>query len=218
MRKDILTNEMVYHVFTKSIAGFTIFNNDSDFIRMTKLISYYQKDHPPMKFSVFYKLPKIQFDDINVQLLSRKYLVEIIAYCIMPTHIHLILKQATDGGVSIFMRNILNSYTRYFNTKHRRKGPLWEGRFKSVPVYTDEQILHLTRYIHLNPVTACLIDKPEKWIASSYKEYLLEINSSDRICQYEAIVNISPNSYRLFVENRIYYQRDLAKIKTMLIE
>jgi putative transposase len=79
----------------------------------------------------------------------------------MPTHIHLVLRQLKDGGISKFMSNILNSYSRYFNIKHNRKGPLWEGRFRKVLVGSDEQLLHLTRYVHLNPVTACLVDKPK---------------------------------------------------------
>jgi putative transposase len=116
------------------------------------------------------------------------------------------------------MSTILNSYTRYFNTKHKRKGPLWESRFKSVLVETDEQLLHLTRYIHLNPVTAFLVDKPEEWKASSYNEYLLKVSGSDRTCNYDGILDIEPSSYRKFVEDRISYQRELAKIKELLIE
>ena len=70
------------------------------------------------------------------------------------------------------MRRLLNSYTRYFNEKIKRKGPLWEGRFKKVLVNSDEQLLHLTRYVHLNPVSAGIVEKPEDWPCSSYREYI----------------------------------------------
>ena len=60
------------------------------------------------------------------------YFVEIIAYCIMPTHFHLVVKQLKEDGISFFIQQILNSYSRYFNIKTKRKGPLWEGRFQNV--------------------------------------------------------------------------------------
>ncbi len=78
----------------------------------------------------------------------------------MPTHIHLILKQLKEDGISAYMSKILNSYTCYFNRRTKRKGPLWESRFKRVEVTSDEQLLHLTRYIHLNPVTAHIVEEP----------------------------------------------------------
>ena len=83
-------------------------------------------------------------------------------------------------------------------------------------VSTDEQLLHLTRYIHLNPVTAYLVNKPEDWQASSYLEYLLKIDEADKICSYDDILDIEKVSYKQFVEDNISYQRDLAKIKDCL--
>ncbi|MBL7081581.1 MAG: transposase [Candidatus Omnitrophica bacterium] len=221
MRKDLLVDEKVYHVFNKSIAGFKIFNNNSEFSRMTAIIRYYQREKPQIKFSKFIRSTKTKEVYSNkpyVLLSNKEKLIQIIAYCLMPTHVHLILKQLKEGGISIFIGNLLNSYTRYFNTKHKRKGPLWEGKFKNILVDTDEQLLHLTRYIHLNSVTAHLVDNPEEWSASSYQEYLLKVNSNDRICEYDDILDINPISYRKFVEDRISYQRELAKIKELLIE
>jgi putative transposase len=148
----------------------------------------------------------------------KEKLVEIIAYCIMPTHLHLVLKQLEDNGISIFMNRILNSYSHYFNIKHERKGPLWEGRFKHILVEKDEYLLHLTRYIHLNPVTAYLVNKPEEWFASSYGEYLQDVKKDDKICKYSEILEIEPKSYREFIEDRISYQRELAKIKHLVMD
>jgi len=117
------------------------------------------------------------------------------------------------------MGNVLNSYSRYFNTKHKRGSPLWKGKFKNVLVETDEQLLHLTRYIHLNPTSAGLVKKPEEWPYSSYLEYLGKIKKMDRICSYEDLMDISPSSsYKNFVESRISYQRELEKIKHLILE
>jgi putative transposase len=213
MRRDLLIVGQIYHIFTKSIAEFSIFNNNSEFLRMLEIIHYYQIEKPEVKFSKFTKSQKVRDTNLN-----KEKLVEIVAYCLMPTHLHLVLKQLKQNGISIFMSNILNSYTRYFNIKHNRKGPLWEGRFKNVLVESDEHLLHLTRYIHLNPVTAYLIDKPEEWPASSYNEYLLNAEDKNKLCNYDKIMNIEPVSYKKFVEDRASYQRELAGIKLFLLE
>ena len=114
------------------------------------------------------------------------------------------------------MRVMLDAYSRYFNIKNKRKGPLWESKFKRVLIKDDAQLLHLTRYIHLNPVTDYLVNKPEEWGYSSYKEYIY--NPKDKICKYDNILNINSCFYRDFVENRIGYQRELAMIKTILFD
>ena len=155
---------------------------------------------------------------LNIISRDNEKLVQIIAFCFMPTHIHLILKQLRGDGISEYMRRTLDGYTRYFNTLRKRKGPLWEGKFKNVLVETDEQLLHLTRYIHLNPVAAGLIDKPEKWAHSSYKEYLGKVEDNSLMCQFGNILEIKPPIYRKFVNDQISYQKELAGIKSLLLE
>jgi putative transposase len=134
----------------------------------------------------------------------------------MPTHLHIALKQLKTGGISAFMGNVLNSYTRYFNTRSNRKGPLWQSRFKHVPVESDEQLSHLTRYIHLNPVTEHLCEDPGAWEYSSYKEYMGE--TADAICAPKFNLFSSPGAYRDFVLNQKEYQRSLGKLKALCLE
>jgi putative transposase len=204
MRKNPLITSQAYHIFTRSIANFQIFNNENEFSRMLDVICYYQRAKPKIKFSKFIQLGQ-EFQLNRKECFSGKdKLVEIVAYCFMPTHLHLILKQLKENGISIFMNHVLNSYTRYFNTKHGRKGPLWEARFKSVLVESDEYLIHLTRYIHLNPATAMFVDKPENWKFSSYKEYL-SVAHTDKICKYDELLDVIPCSYKSFVEDRISY-------------
>lgn len=206
----------VYHIFNKSIAEFKIFNNASHFARVMGIIRYYQLTKQPLSFSNFIKMkPKNSKSDIS---LDKEKIVGIIAYCIMPTHLHLVLKQLKDNGISIFMNKVLSSYSHYFNIKYKRRGPLWEGRFKSRMVQNDEYLLHLTRYIHLNPVTAGLVNKPEEWPASSYQEYLQEVDAKDGICQYNEVLDINPELYRKFTEDRVSYQKELAKIKHLTLD
>jgi putative transposase len=223
MRKDLLATGETYHVFTRSIADYKVFNNQGEFKRMRQLIKYYSVD-TEIKFSDFMSLKlvnNIGFEKgFETLLKDNKPLVRIIAYCLMPTHIHLVLKQLVLNGLSKYIKVILDSYTRSFNTVHKRKGPLWESRFNNVLVRTDEQLLHLTRYVHLNPVTAYLVKKPEDWLFSSHKEYLLDANKNqlETICQFDNILEIKPSLYRKFVNDRISYQRELAKIKNLLLD
>lgn len=217
MRKDPLISGQAYHVFTRSIANFQIFNNENEFSRILEVARYYQREKPEIKFSKFIQLEENSQVNKKDYFSGKEKLVEIIAYCFMPTHLHLILKQLKQNGISIFMNHVLNSYTRYFNTKHKRRGPLWEARFRSVLVESDEYLFHLTRYIHLNPATAMLVDKPENWNFSSYQEYLSQVHDN-KICKYDDILEITPHSYKQFVDDRISYQQELAKIKDLLLE
>lgn len=208
----------IYHVFSRSIAKFVIFNNERELARITETIGYYQYEKPVTKLSRYLEIKDSSRRSKTDMFAGKDKIVEIIAYCIMPTHIHLVLKQLKENGISTFVGNVLNSYTKYFNTKHERKGPLWEARFKSVLVENDEYLLHLTRYVHLNPVTAELVNAPEDWKASSYDEYISEKPSNGRICKYDHILNTKPDLYRQFVEDRISYQRELAKIKSLMLD
>jgi len=217
----MLVKGEIYHVFTKSIADYRIFNQEDDFERMRQLIKYYQNEND-LRLSYFIKLKFVQevgFDDaFNITSKDKNSTVQIIGYCFMPTHIHLLIKQLTENGISHFMSNILNGYTRYFNTIHKRKGPLWESRFKSVLVSADEQLLHVTRYVHLNPVTAKLTNRLEGWTFSSYKEYLGQVKDNLTICQFDNILEVKPSLYRKFVNDQISYQRELAKIKHLVLD
>ena len=215
MRKQSLVNENFYHVYTKSIAGYEVFYAVADYYRMIHLMKFYAYKNRPKKFSEFIKIKdKSVYADKYFQ--SDDKLVDIIAYCFMPTHIHFLLVQKKDNGISAYMKNILDSYTRYFNNKNNRKGPLWQGRFKSAHVESDEQLLHLTRYIHLNPTSSKFVSNPEDWPFSSYSEYLHIAKYN--VCDFADYIDINPEEYRHFVTSRRDYQAKLNEIKHLLLE
>lgn len=215
MRKEPLENGLIYHIFSKSIAGYKVFRKRGDYDRFLSMLKFYQFSSPPVKFSVYQAM-----DDQELYyekyLKNNEHLVEIIAYCIMPTHFHLVLKQLLTNGITIFMKNLLDSYSRYFNIKNNRKGPLWQGRFKSVYVDKNEYLLHLTRYIHLNPVSDSLVEEPVDWGYSSYREYIQEVGNG--ICNFSDYITLTPDKYREFVLSRKDYQRELTRIKHLIIE
>ncbi|KKQ73620.1 MAG: hypothetical protein US94_C0030G0004 [Berkelbacteria bacterium GW2011_GWB1_38_5] len=217
-KENWLVNGGVYHVISRSIANYQVFNTDNDYLRMIQLLRFYQRQNPPTKYSQFLRSDSAQnmgFSQyFKMVLKDYEKLVEIIAYCLMPNHIHLVLKQLQDKGISIFMSNVLNSYTRYFNLLHKRKGPLWESRFKHILVEKDEQLLHLTRYVHLNPSSANLVQKPELWKPSSYLEYIKP--SIDQLTYHEDLFEMDPKNYQKFVNDRKDYQRQLSIIKKII--
>lgn len=219
MEKQYLVNDQVYHIISRSISEFKIFNARKDFLRMKRLLQFYQIgiNYRFSDFMLLKKVTKEGFESyFNKIAKNKEKTVQIIGYCLMPTHLHLIIKQLIDNSISVYMNNVLNSYSRYFNISHKRKGPLWEQRFKRILVDSDEQLLHLTRYIHLNPVTAQLIEKPEKWEFSSFSHYL---SSSDfSLSDHRGILEINPAFYKKFVEDQISYQRSLARIKRLLLD
>jgi len=221
-RKEELVNNELYHICNRSIAEFKIFQHDKAYVRMGQIFRFYQFENMPEKFSCFMKSSPVRrygFDDYFSYISKEKDKVaQIICYCIMPTHYHLILKQLKTGGICNLLTYVQSSYSHYFNLRHRRKGPLWESRFRSVLIRTDEQLLHLTRYIHLNPVTANLVDWPQDWYFSSYAEYLQQNIGQECLCEFKDLLKVEPDEYARFVENRISYQRELAKIKHLLLE
>ncbi len=116
MRKDPLIDGCIYHIFTKSIAGFKVFRNRREFDRFIEMLRFYRHESLPVKFSFYAGL-----DDKDIyyetKIKPNPCKVEIIAYCIMPTHIHLVLKQLKEDGIIRLLRLLLDSYTRYFNIK-----------------------------------------------------------------------------------------------------
>ena len=217
IRKDPLAIDHYYHIFNRSIAKYVIFNDDEDYARFIELISLCRYKDFNNKYSRFAGLEATQQAATIASLRnSSDLLAEILTYSLMPTHMHLILKQVSAEGISRFMSKILNSYTKYFNAKHHRLGPLFEGHFKDVLIKTDNQLLHVGRYIHLNPTSAGLVENPFDWRYSSLGEYCDE--TQDGICNFREVIRLSPERYKKFVLDQQSYQRSLSRIKSFLID
>jgi len=187
-----------------------IFNDKWDYKRFVKTFLYYQLQGPKPKFS--------QFSPENIRLDTNQKIVEIISYCLMPNHFHFLLQQKSDGGITEFLSKISNSYTKYFNTKNERVGPILQGEFKSVLVETNEQLLHLSRYIHLNPLVSYLTNNLESYTWSSYLEYIGQNKTS--ICAKEIILDQfkSAQDHKQFVLDQEEYGKELERIKHQTLD
>ena len=139
----------------------------------------------------------------------------------MPNHYHLLVKQLRDNGIITFVSNIQNSFAKYFNTKHERSGSLFQNPFKSRWVGTTEDFMHVSRYIHLNPVTSYIVEVKNlnNYPFTSYPYYAQ--GKGANLLNTDFLLDIfggSRKRYGEFVNDRVNYQRELARIKSLIIE
>ncbi len=212
LRKVILATHEIYHVFNHSVAGIPIFKGERECRLFLEAMRFYLQSNPPTRFSL-YRYNKERF---YIKLDSR--LVTIISFCLMPNHFHFILRQEADNGIKQFIQKLTNSFAHYYILKYKKRGHVFEGNFKAVWIETDEQLIHLSRYIHLNPVTSYLVKRPEDYLYTSYRNYLTK-EPSDFVNPLPVLsLFSSPKSYQRFVRDQIDYQKKLAEIKHLLLE
>lgn len=219
-RSVVFANGEYYHVFNRGIARQPTFFSKRDYERFLLTLSYYRFYDPQVKLSRFLAL-SIQLRDKLLQSITEKdeKLVEIISFALLPNHFHLILRQEKDNGISTFISKLTNSYTRYINVKTDRVGDLFQGVFKAVHVETDEQLIHLSRYIHLNPLVSFvvketgLISYPWSSLADYLREDSTRVDFLPVLSQFK-----SPKAYEKFIFDRADYAKELERIKHLVLE
>ena len=221
IRKNPLVNSHYYHIFNRSVAKETIFIDGADLYRGIELLNYYHCTVSPFPYPQFKKRSQKTQRKIIDSLKQKEKLVEIISFCLMPNHFHLLLKQLVDDGISNFLRKFQDSYAKYLNKRYERVGSVFQNPFKSVLVKNDSQLLHLSRYIHLNPYSSSIVKRKDQLLNypwSSLSEYRFEEKAG--FCHPEIILDqfIDRKEYLKFVLNRADYQRSLGNIKHLLYE
>jgi len=167
--RSVLANDSLYHIYNRGADKREIFLDETDCLRFMRNLYDFNDVRPFEKGTDF---------GLKIKEKERELLVDILCYCLMPNHFHLILRQRQDDGITRFMRKIGTGYGLYFNIKNERSGVLFQGRFKGKHIENDEYFIHLSRYIHLNPVDLVKDDKVNQkeflksyqW--SSYQTYI----------------------------------------------
>lgn len=220
LRKTILATDEIYHVYNRGVEKRPIFLNKIGYNRFSELTNYYRFANCPVKFSQFKVLSHEAKEELLNKLKSQAdKLVEILAFCLIPNHIHILLKQLRDNGISKFMSKTSSGYSHYFNILNQRVGPLFQGNFKAVRIETDEQLIHVSRYIHLNPVSSYLIEFEhlESYDFSSYPEYTGRragfCNTKEILAYFKTV-----QTYKIFVKDQVDYARKLENIKHLILE
>jgi len=156
MPRPVFANNKFYHIYNRGVDKRKVFMDNQDYYRF--IHDLFEFNDKNVVMNILRHIPdKTEGNEGNpIPFIKverpRKLLVDIVCYCLMPNHYHLFLRQLVDGGISKFLQKIGIGYTNYFNLKHERSGVLFQGKFKAVPVETDVQFTHISRYIHLNPV------------------------------------------------------------------
>jgi putative transposase len=219
-RKLVFADNEYYHVYNRGIDRRVTFTNKREYSRALDLLWFYQYATIPLRYSRYIESEEsLQLSYIDKMKANGK-LVEVVSFCLMPNHFHVLLKQRQANGIAKYIANFMNAYTKYFNKKYQRTGALFQGVFKAVYVESEEQLIHLTRYIHLNPVASSLIATAQlpTFLWSSHKEYLsrskTDIVDEDTI---NMIHNLVPD-YEGYINDQISYAKKLETIKHMTFE
>ncbi|MDD5152790.1 MAG: transposase [Candidatus Pacebacteria bacterium] len=140
-----------YHVYNRGTDKRIIFTSLNDYHRFIALLHLCNSSEPVHIGNILQNNQGLSLISlINVGISDR--LVHIGAYCLMPNHFHLLLREKQENGISLFMKKLLTAYSMYFNKKYERSGALFEGPFKATHADTDVYLKYLFSYIHLNPV------------------------------------------------------------------
>lgn len=202
----IFVKDGFYHVYNRGVEKRKIFLDKQDYqVFLNNLKIYLSHPPDPKDLKSNFTLKGTTFKGIPRQPKNYYKKIELLAYCLMPNHFHLLIKQNDKNSMKDFMQSLIIKYSMYFNKKYKRVGQLFQGRYKAVLVDKDNYLLHLSRYIHLNPlkITSNLLGAH-----SSYGDYLgnnkSEWVNTGILLKYFDNLTIPEirkyNSYRKFVE------------------
>lgn len=234
-RKQQFINNEIYHIVLRGVDDNLIFKNTDDYYR--SIFSIYEFNHiGPIEIRRRRQIRaqlKRAGGGLSSATDSRKRLVEILAFCFMPNHIHLLLRQLKEGGITNFMRKVGTGYAGYFNRKYKRRGHLFQNKFASVYIKDDEQLKTALVYIHTNPISLVEpkwkemgIKEPEKIIGflenykwASYPDYVGK-NYFPSVTERNFIFEIMGGGQgcRNFVENWVRYKGEIQQFPKLTLE
>ena len=152
IKRPLLVNNEIYHIILRGVGDALIFKDESDYYRA--IFSVYEfNTTTPIEIRERRKIrAKIKASG-GLSSDTRDKLVEVLCFCLMPNHIHLLVRQLKDNGITQFMRKVGTGYATYFNKKYNRKGHLFQNRFQAVHIKNDDQLKIVFAYIHTNPIS-----------------------------------------------------------------
>lgn len=136
-----------YHIYNRGVDKRSIFIDEADYFRFILGMVGFNDSNP------IFNLRRIKDNKKGELKTNQQPLLKIICYSLMPNHYHLLVCQLEENGVSKFMQKLGAGYTKYFNKRYDRTGVLFQGVFKTKRISSDEYLLHLSRYIHLNALS-----------------------------------------------------------------
>lgn len=229
----------VYHIFNRGVEKRDVFLSDGD--RWRFLQGMYLFNDKSTSTNLLYRLEqkkgKMHFGVLRAYMkengIKRNPLVRIMADCLKPNHFHLLVEEIQRNGISRFMQKLGTGYTRFFNKKHERVGPLFQGKFKAVEVKSNEQLLYLIAYINainpgqeLEPELKSAAQNPDEILSfieehypwSTHLEYL---GKRDSIIADKGIAEtlfVTPKKYREFIRDIIRGKKRIEEEQQLFLE
>jgi REP element-mobilizing transposase RayT len=155
-----------YHIYNRGVDKRLIIKDSKDADRFIKSLEFFNSKEPVLS------LRDVLSDENYKNKKINDVLVQIVCYNLNPNHFHLILKEINEGGISEFMKRVGGGYTWYFNNRNKRSGSLFQGRFKSVRIKSNEQLLHTSVYVNLNWKVHKISGSAAVNVRSSWNEYM----------------------------------------------
>lgn len=195
-----------YHVYNRGVEKRIIFLDDQDYSIFIYFLKYYLI------------LPQ----NADIKQIKRSLMkdVQLLSFCLMPNHYHLLIKQLSLNGMTKLLRAVCTNYVSYFNKKYKRVGGLFQGKYKAAIVENEMYLLHLSRYIHQNPIGLWTGPNPlQNYPYSSYSYYLGNkkadwINTTEIVDYFRSPKNIYQRdffSYENFVEDYPENSKDILR-------
>lgn len=201
-----------YHIFNRGAFKHKIFKDKQDYQVFTNILSYYLK-YPRTRHFAYQK----KVNDFQGRFLEKEPTVHLVAYCQLPNHYHFLVKQLPNAiektNISNLIRRLSVSYSIHFRHKYKHSGSIFEGKFKSVVVDSDKQLLYLSKYIHQNPIK--LTKKLENYPYSSLPVYLKQTEPLDWLYP-KYVTRLTKSYYQYFKVSET--DKQTKKLKSIILE
>jgi len=230
-----LINDEIYHIVVRGVGDSLIFKDKNDYYRA--IFSLYEfNTSQPVNIKEKRKMRREQLVEavrFTKSDTSRKKIVENLAFCFMPNHIHLLTKQIKENGISAYMKKFGVGYANHFNKKYERRGHLFQGRFRAIHIKDEEQLKNVFVYIHTNPISLAepnwkgkgisnpqtVINFLENYRWSSYPDYIGNQNFPS-LTERKFILKIlgDQKGCRDFVEGWTKHHADICDLNDIALE
>jgi len=188
-----------YHVYNRGVEKRQIFMDNQDYVVYLGILKKYLS-------------PKSKaLAGNNRHAYQRIAEVELLAYCLMPNHVHLLFYQSSVDGITRLMRRVMTSYAMYFNRRYNRVGGLFQGRYRASLIDTDNYLIHISRYIHLNP-ESYLTWPYSSWPYYCGKKHAMWLNTS----RIMALFDTESGQYKKFLDEYLPTKKALSGLKSQL--
>lgn len=193
----VYASESYYHVYNRGVAKQLVFVDKADYEVFLSLLKRYLSNQPAKSRS------RMEYPWYQSRL-------DLLSFCLMPNHIHMLIYQYDEKAVIEFMRSLMTSYSMYFNKRHKRVGPVFQSHYKANRIDQNNYLDHISRYIHLNP------SRWEDYPFSSLKYYMNRAQAE--WLRPEAILGLFPDriQYLEFLRDYEGYKEMLEEVKLEL--